>query len=528
MKEYPERTRKLRLNELNVINDDDDHLYLAMNKEEMKKCRACGQKYSLAKTRTHMRALTDILADRKNYIITDAENYQLIKLIHQHGHFFCQDDECKAKNKMQETPITFAEKGSRFTCRMEWAIFNSLLAYPATKIAELMNGRLRSDGEIPKKPSISKTTLQKVFLRITSKLDELIPPVRTTPQSMGFHTIEAGKRSYLYAMDFSHFALIDVLEGAESLTEFSKKYNKDEIDTIWIDVNPALLDSVRAAFPKSTICVGRPQLIHRINKAIKQEVKESAIKPRTIYKIVTKESIPCHKELRESKKKARMRKRALDRFPALSLLAKQISAIEMANSDDLLSGIDKLRKESTVTTHAIRELYEDIDYFRRTSKKTASETDAVYGDDSETDVVFGDDKDFFPEEFCEDIQNVKNAVDGAMEITKVRSFEVVRARILYGTAAYDLFLDIPAEQKEDFSAFEKEYRSAAGNLEDTYSEELAFGETLRLNLIFHLYTVHYDEEIGFFTYGQPLRQVASRMQEFNMSVKNEKHHPTQD
>ena len=118
------RTEKLGLKELNVVNDDDSE-YEAENVEELRKCPRCGLS-ALNIKMNHDRKLNDCLSKTCDGAPITLSDTQIIRLIHKHAHFRCMNGECDVK--MLETPIKFAEMGSRYTCRLEWLVFNAYLS----------------------------------------------------------------------------------------------------------------------------------------------------------------------------------------------------------------------------------------------------------------------------------------------------------------------------------------------------------------------------------------------------------------
>ena len=108
-----------------MIIDDDDSEYEAENVKELRRCPKCGLSVISFKM-NHDRKLNDCLSKTRNGAPIMLSDTQIIRLIHKHAHFCCMNEECNVK--MFETPIKFAEKGSRYTCRLEWLVFNAYLS----------------------------------------------------------------------------------------------------------------------------------------------------------------------------------------------------------------------------------------------------------------------------------------------------------------------------------------------------------------------------------------------------------------
>ena len=489
------RTEKLGLIELNVVNDDDSE-YEAENVKELRKCPRCGLS-ALNIKMNHDRKLNDCLSKTCDGAPITLSDTQIIRLIHKHAHFRCMNGECGVK--MLETPIKFAEMGSRYTCRLEWLVFNAYLSKsPKEIIASCSNS-------LPKGETwISEQAIKDIYQRISKKLDDYVPERWNRPKELGFHVVEDWGRTLLIAMDFGIPTVLDVLNdiNTETIRAFSEKFGLQDIKVIWVDLLPVLMNNIREVFPEAEIRAGRPQLEERINKAIKDELSESGGREyKAIYGTIAGDinADDDHADDEGTKKKVERIARIFKRTPSLEALGEMRKKAKNAPKGTVLKEIDEIRdKTKKDLSKAVLDLYKDLDSFKAVLENT---------------------EDFDPENengtnYSSCNQAIDSVVDEAMENRRRKvSPETLRSLILYGSGVNSMIPPEIANQRiRDFEEFKKEYEAVFANRIRHDEEELTSREQYLIR-IFDYYDIRYTENV-ITCFGQPLEKVAARLRDY--------------
>lgn len=239
--EYPNRTYKLGIPELIVVNNETD-VYIAENREKLSRCYKCGFSH-LSFIKEHRRQLLDIL----NY----GASIELIELIHSHPHFVCSNTDCAHFN---EKRISFADPRSKFTFRMMIYIYNRRLTDSAHHIETELNGR------------VTDTAIDDIVSRLTKQLDRTVPKEWEIPTEMGIHSVRIKGTLAWAVTNIKKETLIDILPDTkpETLRAFAKRFKikraQREIKTIWVDLDETLLSSIEDVFPNAEIIIGKHQI----------------------------------------------------------------------------------------------------------------------------------------------------------------------------------------------------------------------------------------------------------------------------
>ena len=472
-----QRTKMLGLPGLQVINDDNE-FYIAENDRELSECNICHSnrlKYDCP----HERKLLDVFKP--------AGTIKAITLQHNHKHFICPEKSCE-KNKFQEKVIVFAEKNSKYTCRMEWFVFNAMLVYPAKDICRKLKSK-----------EITEPTIKSIFERISKKMDSLIPKRWVIPKTVGFHYADAKGIKMLFVTNVEEETLIDVLTDAheETIQKFASRFKDiEEIERIWVDMDPLLCDSVKKVFPKSKICVGRQQINSRLEGCVWSELKEkSGRKSRVLFNRVL--SDPQQLTVSEQK----LRKTIMQDYPLVSKLSDLKSAIDGAEDEEVLGLIDGFRASCDVLSSSLLLLFEDLDYFRSIIENTTQLSIRNAQNDNITT------------EYTDIIDAI---IYDSLVNTRKSSADIVRARILYGEGGSGCNpRELVGKGTEDYYRFEDLYLTEYGT-EETGAVETT-GKRIRqekINMSYRMLSLPMQRSSVIATYGQPLQEVHNRLKRF--------------
>lgn len=233
MADNEEKTRKLGLKELRVTEWLPPDHYVAVNKTEIDHCPTCGSQNWMTFIKNHDRKLKDIL---------ERDSNQIIHLTHRHRHANCTNP--KHSSIVVETPISFAEKHSRYTCRLVRYIHASCMLHSFSETQRLLHGKL------------SRAEVESAFSEMTKQLDTIRSKLWNAATRIGIHIISIRGTRAMLACDLDHLSLIEVFPDTttESVQRITDVPN--QVSEVWIAMDMVLMQSVKKAFPNAVIRVG--------------------------------------------------------------------------------------------------------------------------------------------------------------------------------------------------------------------------------------------------------------------------------
>ena len=413
------RTRELRLEEVSVVDYEVKGcpIYTVINDPEAERCPKCSYRYIEQKgfLRRHLFDLLPCTALKDG----------VVELEYLTERFCCTRSECSMKSFQKR--VSFVEPRSKFTCRLEIALFERSLTDTFDAIANELNGK------------ISNKTIANTFGHVTEMIDKSAPNVWITPRAMGIHFIELKSEKAFVVINVDEESVIDYLEdcSADTLRLLSKRFKRpDDIETIWVDLYDPLFYAVKEVFPHSKIGIGRYQVQRCMNRLLRETVsqmKSGEKRPRVDTLLKNREDL--------SRSTLEKVDAFLDRNDDIRKIYQMKEMAHIGSLKDILDRIDELAQDPGFSSHNEFLLKHDVGQYKEVIERSFREA-VKSGNELRLS------KGYFP--YQDDL------IGEVLDKTKNCSFEVLRARALYGSNDYGEALELSYRNMEYLRSLESD------------------------------------------------------------------------
>ena len=439
------RTRELGQPEL-IVTNDDPALFEVEDAEGVNKCERCGYtSFHEVYSKRRIRNIADILRLPSDRIIT--LKYLTIS-------YLCErKDRC---GKPFRKNVRFVEPNQTRTCRLERYLFERCLMESPREIEKDLDCAITDD------------TIMDAFLSVSHKMDRAAPQIWKAPRIMGMHFVRIRSRDILLVTNVCEECFVDFLEDASlsSIRSLRKRFEEPDsiIETIWVDLDARLIEHVKTVFPDAEIKVGKHQISRYLKRLICEvmqspNMRKSGLKTNTFLKkkqdLSPVTSQKLNKVLHENKD--------------LNTIYLIYQRVRIATKDEIETTLNVLTESYTPTSHEGLLLCEDAAQFK--DLILSSYGDSMLNDQGHDIARF----------YYEQISEI---INGYLEKTRNRSFEVMRARALYSDCgdldeAFDRLNgeDEPKQTKNYSSTLQMYCKCVITNnlLMDSIHENLAVG-----------------------------------------------------
>lgn len=252
------RTKKLDLDGIRVLKcSDDDHYYAVHERyfsKEKLPCPACGSQRTRC-SKLVRRVFKDILWEPPPATKEEKRKFKIIDLVFYQRYIRC--DNC-GSNVFPE-PISFADKGCRYTLRLSDALAVGTFEYSYKKVCNHYT--------VP----ASTASIGPIMRRQIQARASLLAPIAPL-QEIGIFEVQFHRDRYavVFALRSGDVYCIDILEDSseERLLPYLRELDTNNIDTVYIDPLDSIRNVVASVIPNAAIVVADECLLRYARDAM--------------------------------------------------------------------------------------------------------------------------------------------------------------------------------------------------------------------------------------------------------------------
>lgn len=257
-------TEALGIDDLLVLKTSTEDNYQTVHEryfsDEKLTCPACGS----SKTRCSKvvkRTFKDILWDKVPADEDEDREFKVFDLIFYQRYLRC--DGCN--NSVFPEPISFGDKGCRYTNRLSDALADGTFRFSYKKVCDYYG--------VP----ASTASIGPIMRRRIQYREALLPPV-STPKKLGIMEAVFFREAHpiIYALREDGVYCIDILEDSseETLLTFLRTLDTNEVDTVFIDPVDSIRSAAANAFPSANLVVSDECILRYAREAMLEIIHE--------------------------------------------------------------------------------------------------------------------------------------------------------------------------------------------------------------------------------------------------------------
>lgn len=238
------KTKELNLDEIYALKDSNESQYHIVHERyfsgDKLPCPACGSK-STRCSKILRRSFKDILWGEPAVEDGKRRTFKIIDLIFHQRYVRCND--C---GDVFPEPISFGEKGCKYTLRLSDALANGTFRYSYKKVCDYYS--------VP----ASTASIGPIMRRQIQYREEQLAPLAPF-QKIGILDVSFHKKRYtmIFALRSEGIYCIDILSDSseEILLPYLRMMNAQNIKSVYIDPIDSHRNAVTAAFPNAKIVI---------------------------------------------------------------------------------------------------------------------------------------------------------------------------------------------------------------------------------------------------------------------------------